>query len=325
MLARYGTMSLEQVLAPSMELASGFPVDIPLATSLARNKERLKEWKYSRELFITHPGEEQETPVAGEIFVQQDLLETLKKLVEAEQRALKAGKNREQAIMAAYDRFYRGDIAREFVRGSREQGGMITMVDLAKWKPVEEEPLHVNYKGIDVYKLQPWTQGPALLQSLNILENFDLKKMGYNSPQYIHTIYQTMNMAFADRDFYYGDPSFRPDIPIKGLLDKAYARQRASEMWSGRNNPSVGPGDPYPFEGKVNPYRHLLKKRGFDTTPARERDFVPRHDAVSSLEIDSVYRDRLWRGTTTIQAADAEGWIVSVTPSGGWIPRLHSR
>jgi len=320
MLAGYGTMSLEQVLAPSMELASGFPVDIPLATSLARNKERLKEWKYSRDLFITHPGEEQETPVAGEIFVQQDLLETLQKLVEAEQKALKAGKNRKEAIMAAYDRFYRGDIAREFVRGSREQGGLITMADLAKWKPVEEEPLHVNYKGIDVYKLQPWTQGPALLQSLNILENFDLKKMGYNSPQYIHTIYQVMNMAFADRDFYYGDPSFHPDIPIKGLLDKAYARQRASEMWSGRNNPSVGPGDPYPFEGKVNPYRHLLKKRGFDITPARERDFVPRHDAVSSLEIDSVYRDRLWRGTTTIQAADAEGWIVSVTPSGGWIP-----
>ncbi|MDK2851879.1 MAG: gamma-glutamyltranspeptidase / glutathione hydrolase [Proteiniphilum sp.] len=320
MLARYGTMSLEQVLAPSIELASGFPVDIPLAASLARNKERLKEWKYSRELFITHPGEEQETPVAGEIFVQQDLLETLQKLVEAEQKALKAGKNRKEAIMAAYDRFYRGDIAREFVRGSREQGGLITMADLAKWKPVEEEPLHVNYKGIDVYKLQPWTQGPALLQSLNILENFDLKKMGYNSPQYIHTIYQAMNMAFADRDFYYGDPSFHPDIPIKGLLDKAYARQRASEMWSGRNNPSVGPGDPYPFEGKVNPYLHLLKKRGFDITPARERDFVPRHDAVSSLEIDSVYRDRLWRGTTTIQAADAEGWIVSVTPSGGWIP-----
>jgi len=96
-------------------------------------------------------------------------------------------------------------------------------------------------------------------------------------------------------------------------------------MWSGRNNPSVGPGDPYPFEGKVNPYRHLLKKRGFDITPARERDFVPRHDAVSSLEIDSVYRDRLWRGTTTIQAADAEGWIVSVTPSGGLDPCLHCR
>lgn len=348
MLANWGTLSLQEVLAPSMELASGFPVDIPLAASLARNKEQLKEWKYSRELFITHPGEEQETPVAGEIFVQQDLLNTLQKLVDAEQEALKAGKNRKDAIMAAYDRFYRGDIAREFVRGSREQGGLITMEDLAGWRPVEEEPLHVNYKEIDVYKLQPWTQGPVMLQSLNILENFDLKKMGYNSPQYIHTIYQAMNMAFADRDFYYGDPYFHPDIPIKGLLDKAYARKRASEMWADKNNPSVGPGDPYPFEGKKNPYLKLLKKRGSEPDPSGDRDFMPRHDAIpgedddlvmweevvisagrgfvprgdvsSMVESGSAYMDRLWRGTTTIQAADAEGWIVSVTPSGGWIP-----
>jgi len=348
MLANWGTMSLQEVLAPSMELASGFPVDIPFASSVARNKERLKEWKYSRELFITRPGEEQETPVAGEIFVQQDLLKKLQKLVDAEQEALKAGKNRKDAIMAAYDCFYRGDIAREFVRGSREQGGLITMEDLAGWRPVEEEPLHVNYKGIDVYKLQPWTQGPVLLQSLNILENFDLKKMGYNSPQYIHTIYQAMNMAFADRDFYYGDPSFHPDIPIKGLLDKAYARKRASEMRSDKNNSSVEPGDPYPFEGKKNPYLKLLKERGLDLNPSGERDFVPGHDAIAagdndlmrgddavisvgrdfvpgrntfSLEgSDSAYEERLWRGTTTIQAADAEGWIVSVTPSGGWIP-----
>jgi len=347
MLAHYGTMSLQQVLAPSMELAAGFPVDIPFATAVARNKEQLKEWKYSSEVFITRPGEEQETPVAGEIFVQQDLQETLQKLADAEQEALKTGKNREDAIMAAYDRFYRGDIAREFVRSSREQGGLITMADLAGWKPVEEEPLHVNYKGIDVYKLQPWTQGPALLQSLNILEHFDLKEMGYNTPQYIHTVYQAMSMAFADRDFYYGDPAFHPDLPIKGLLDEAYARKRATEMWADRNNPSVGPGDPYPFEGKKNPYLKLLKVRGFDTDPSVERDFVPRHDIIAATdwdgmrndviqsvgrdsipggdtfsmeESDSAYMDRLWRGTTTIQAADAEGWIVSVTPSGGWIP-----
>jgi len=334
MLAHYGTMSLQQVLAPSLMLAAGFPVDIPFASAVARNKEQLKEWKYSREIFITHPGEEQETPVAGEIFVQQELLETLQKLVEAEQVALQAGKSRKEAIMAAYDRFYRGDIAREFVRGSHEQGGLITMEDLEAWKPVEEEPLHVNYKGIDLYKLQTWTQGAALLQSLNILEHFDLKKMGYNTPQYIHTVYQAMSMAFADRDFYYGDPAFHPDIPIKGLLDKEYARKRASEMQAERNNPSVGPGDPYPFEGKSNPYLKLLKDRGFDLDPSGDRDFVPRHDAITSVvrdpmrvddlissrEEDSLYMDRLWRGTTTIQAADAEGWIVSVTPSGGWIP-----
>lgn len=320
MLANWGTMSLKEVLTPSLELAAGFPADHSFVASVARNKELLKEWKYSRDLFITHPGEMQETPVVGEIFVQQDLLETLQKLIDAEQQALKAGKNRKDAIMAAYDRFYKGDIAREFVRGSLEQGGLITMDDLAGWTPVEEEPLHVNYRGIDVYKLQSWSQGPMMLQSLNILENFDLKSMGYNSPQYMHTLYQTMNMAFADRDFYYGDPSFRPDVPIKGLLSKAYARGRASEMRDDRNNPATGPGDPYPFEGKKNPYLKILKERGLNPNPSGERDFVPKHDAISLMEPDSTYLDRLWRGTTTIQAADAEGWIVSMTPSGGWTP-----
>jgi gamma-glutamyltranspeptidase/glutathione hydrolase len=177
--------------------------------------------------------------------------------------------------------------------------------------------------------------------------------MGYNSPQYIHTLYQTMNMAFADRDFYYGDPAFHPDIPIKGLLDKGYARQRASEILPDRNNPSVGPGDPYPFEGKKNPYLKLLRERGFDIDPDGKRDFVPRHDAITTAErdlkgddvagntagmgvasgynftsaavADSLYKDRLWRGTTTIQAADAEGWVVSVTPLGRMDPRLHRR
>src|SRR6185436_2610779 len=104
---------------------------------------------------------------------------------------------------------------------------------------------HVNYKGIEVYKLQQWTQGPVLLQSLNILENFDLKKMGYNSSRYIHTIYQTMNLAFADRDFYYGDPNFPPEEPIKGLLSKEYAKSRASQISFDKNDASAGPGDPY--------------------------------------------------------------------------------
>src|SRR5438309_9274747 len=129
-------------------------------------------------------------------------------MVEAERAALKKGASRKEAIMAACERFYKGDIAKEFVRGCQEQGGLITLEDLAKWRPVEEEPLHVNYKGIEVYKLQQWSQGPALLQSLNILENFDLQSMGYNSTRYIHTVYQAMNLSFADRDFYYGDPAF---------------------------------------------------------------------------------------------------------------------
>ena len=304
-----------------MQLAEGYPIDAQTANSIERGKERIKEWPYSKKVFLTHPGEKREAPEAGEIFVQKDLLETLRKMVEAEQQALKQNKSRKQAIMAAYDRFYKGDIAKEIVRGCREQGGLFTMEDLAKWKPIEEEPLHVNYKGIEVYKLQQWTQGPVMLQALNILENFDLKKMGYNSSQYIHTVYQAMNLAFADRDFYYGDPYFPPEEPMQGLLNKEYAKQRAALINSDKNDPLVGPGDPYPFESKTNPWLDLMKKRGFDIAPPTRKNFMPTHDAGgTAVNITDEYMDRLWRGTTSVEAADKEGWVVSITPSGGWLP-----
>ncbi len=318
MLSKYGSMSLKQVLAPAMHMAAGYAIEAQAANSMERDKELIKTWPYSKKVFLTHPGEKREAPEGGEIFVQKDLLATLSKMVEAEQAALKKGKSRGDALMAAYDRFYKGDIAEEFVRGSKEQGGLITMADLAKWKPVEEKPLTTNYKGIDVYKLQQWTQGPVLLQALNILENFDLKGMGYNSPKYIHTLYQAMNLSFADRDFYYGDPAQGPEEPMKGLLNKDYAKQRAALIDANKNNEKIGPGDPYPFEGKNNPYLNLLKSRGYeiDTT---KRNFAPKHDLGNNTPKE-LYEDRLWRGTTSIEAADKEGWVVSVTPSGGWLP-----
>jgi len=306
MLAEYGTMSLKQVLAPAMQMADGYPMEDETARSIERNKERIKQWPYSKTVFLPHAGQPWEAPEAGEIFRQQDLLQTLQKMVDAEQDALKKGKNRREAIYAAYDRFYKGDIAKEFVRGCQEQGGLITMEDLAKWKPIQEEPLKTNYKGIDVYKLQQWSQGPAMLQALNILENFDLKSMGYNSTRYIHTIYQTMSLAFADRDFYYGDPYFAPDEPIQGLLSKDYAKERAKLINWDKNDAKIGPGDPYPYEGKINPYRDVMKQRGFV--------------AYNNAPIDENYLDALHRGTTSIEAADKDGWVVSVTPSGGWVP-----
>ncbi len=306
MLAEYGTMSLKQVLAPAMQMADGYPMEDETARSIERNKERIKQWPYSKAVFLPHAGQQYEAPEAGEIFRQADLLQTLQKMVDAEQEALKKGKNRKEAIYAAYDRFYKGDIAKEFVRGCQEQGGLITMEDLAKWKPIQEEPLKINYKGIDVYKLQQWSQGPAMLQALNILENFDLKSMGYNSTRYIHTIYQTMSLAFADRDFYYGDPYFSPDEPIQGLLSKDYAKERAKLINWEKNDPKIGPGDPYPYEGKTNPYIDVIKQRGFV--------------AYNNAPIDENYLDALHRGTTSIEAADKDGWVVSVTPSGGWVP-----
>lgn len=349
MLAEYGTLSLKQVLAPAMEMAAGYPIEAQTANSIERGKKYINEWPYSKAVFLTHPGEKREAPEAGEIFVQKDLLATLSKMVEAEQEALRKHKSRKEAIMAAYDRFYKGDIAKEFVRGCQEQGGLITLEDLARWKPVEEEPLHINYKGIEVYKLQEWTQGPMLLQSLNILENFDLKSMGYNSIEYIHTLYQTMNLTFADRDFYYGDPAFNTNPAIKGLLSKEYGKARAKQMNLAQNDANAGPGDPYPFMGKTNPYLHFLEERKqlTDTSNGRKPGgFVPKHDATmlqhenadqqyaaNALSTegdlnqlyagntpDSAYMDRLWRGTTSVEAADKDGWVVSITPSGGWLP-----
>lgn len=318
MLVNYGTMSLEQVLTPAMQMAAGYAIEAQAANSMERDKDKIKQWPYSKKVFMTHLGEKREAPEAGEIFVQKDLLVTLTKMVAAEKAAIKKGKSRKEALMAAYDRFYKGDIAREFVRGCQEQGGLITMQDLAKWKPIAEEPLMVTYKGVDVYKLKQWTQGPVMLQALNILENFDLKSMGYNSAKYIHTLYQAMNLSFADRDFYYGDPYANTQSPIKGLLSKEYAKQRASLINYEKNDAHIGPGDPYPFEGKVNPYIKLLKDRGFemDTT---KRNFAPKHDLGNNSPKDD-YQDRLWRGTTSVEAADKEGWVVSITPSGGWLP-----
>jgi gamma-glutamyltranspeptidase/glutathione hydrolase len=169
MLAEYGTMSLKEVLAPAMQLAAGYPMEAQTANSIERNKSQIKEWPYSKAVFLPHSGQKREAPEAGEIFQQKDLLQTLQKMVDAEHEALKKGKSRKEAIYAAYTRFYKGDIAQEFVRGCQEQGGLITMKDLSNWKVLQEEPLHTNYKGIEVYKLAQWTQGPMLLQAWHML------------------------------------------------------------------------------------------------------------------------------------------------------------
>ncbi len=316
MLAEYGTMSLKQILAPAIEMAkNGYPVEAQAADAWEASKETLSHWSYSRKVFLpyydaAHP-EKRWAPAAGEIWKQPDLAATLQKLVDAEQAALKAGKSRKDAIMAANDRFYRGDIAKEFSRGAIELGGLITEQDLANWKPLVEEPLSTSYKGIDVYKLDTWQQGAVLLQALNILEPIDLKSMGYNSPKYIHTLYQAMNLAFADRDFYYGDSYSTPKTPIRGLLSKEYAAQRRALMNPAKNDPNVKPGDPYPFQGETNPYKDLLQNwsnvGATDWTTWSDEELAKWHDGFVA-------------GTTTITTCDEQGWVVSMVPSGGWNP-----
>ena len=325
MLAEFGTFSLKEILAPAIELADGYPIEAQTADRIEAEKARIKEWKYSRTVFLPHLGQPREAPAAGEIFRQTDLAAMLRKLVEAEQEALKAGKSRKEAIYAAYDRFYKGDIAAELVRGAREEGGLFTMEDLAGWKVKIEEPVSTTYRGIEVYKLQPWQQGPAMLQALNILENADLKAMGYNSTRYLHTLYQAMSLAFADRDFYYGDPAFSPGVPIKGLLSKDYAKRRYASIDWDSNDPAVKPGDPYPYQGGTNPLTGMLAKwtvtGATATAPmsGQQDRPIPQPETQASLD---AFKAAFNAGTTSIETADAAGWVVSVTPSGGWVPAV---
>ncbi|MBX3174006.1 MAG: gamma-glutamyltransferase [Gemmatimonadaceae bacterium] len=324
MLAEYGTMSLAQVLAPALQMAEeGYPMEAQLANGINANARRIKQWKYSPNVFLTHPGEEREAPSAGEIFVQKDLAATFRKLIEAEQRALRQRKSRKEAIMAAYERFYRGDIADEIVRGVQEDGGLFTKEDLANWQVRIEEPYSTTYRGVQVYKLPIWQQGPVLLQALNILENANLKGMGYNSGQYIHTIYQAMNLAYADRDFYYGDPYFPPEEPVQGLMSKDYARKRWGMMNHERNDAAVRPGNPYEFQQGENPFTALLERWSTSgPRPDSLRRRAMNDGASTSNELDAEFLEAFTRGTTSIQAADKSGWMVSITPSGGWVPAV---
>jgi gamma-glutamyltranspeptidase / glutathione hydrolase len=305
MLAEYGTMSLADVLAPAIEMAGGYAIEDRAVRAIERTRDEILKWPYSRAVFLPHGDDEPRGPSVGEVFRQPDLQATLGKLVEAEQQALAKGLDRKAAIYAAYDRFYRGDIAEELVRSTQEQDGLITMEDLDRWQVHIEKPLKTTYRGIEVYKLTTWVQGPVMLQALNILENFDLAGMGYNSTRYIHTLYQAMNLAFADRDFYYGDPYFPPEEPVQGLLSKEYAKKRAAQIHPERNDATAGPGDPYEFQRGSNPYLHLLEN-------------LQSHNVSSAVPDDEGF----FQGTTSIQAADEEGWIVSVTPSGAWIPAV---
>ncbi len=319
MLAEYGRLSLAEVLEPAIEMADGYPIETAQADNMERRREILAQWPDSKRVFLPHFDEsdpsKRAAPQAGEIFRQPDLKRTLEKLVAAEREALAVGKSRKEAIQAAYARFYHGDIAEELVRATREHGGLITKGDLSNWRVHVEEPVTTRYKGIDVYKLTHWVQGPVMLQALNILENLDLAALGYNSSAYIHALYQAMNLAFADRDFYYGDPYFPPEEPIAGLLSKYYAKARFASIDWERNDEHAKPGDPYLFQEGDNPFLDLLEQ-WTPIPPAAEAEGEEGFQQSLVLSDEEAFR----AGTTSIQAADSDGWVVSVTPSGAWIP-----
>lgn len=319
MVAEYGKLGLAEVLAPAIEMAHGYAIEQSQADNMERRRDIIAQWPSSSKVFLPHLDPDQPdkraAPQTGEVFRQPDLAATLEKLVATEAEALAAGKDRRQAIYAAYDRFYKGDIAEQIVAATRAAGGLFTREDLASWEVKLEQPVSTNYRGVDVYKLTTWTQGPVLLQALNILEGFDLQAMGYNSTRYIHTLYQAMNLAFADRDFYYGDPYFPPAEPVAGLLSKDYAAERRKLIRMDEMIEQVQPGDPYAFQDGSNPFEKLRQAWSM-IPPDADAEGEEGFQQAGVMTHDESFK----AGTTSIQAADAEGWVVSVTPSGGWIP-----
>ena len=247
----YGTMTFEQVVTPALEIAEhGFPIPATLQSALARTGDSLigdsdgdGRWPSTAAVFF--PGGRR--PDVGDILMQKDLARTFRRLIEVERDH--AGQGREAALQAARDFFYKGEIAEEMVSFIQAQGGLLAMEDLAAFSVGVDTPPSIDYKGIEVYACGPWCQGPVNLQTLQILEGFDLKRMGHNSTAYAHTVLEALKLAFSDRESYIGDPDF-VDVPMNGLLSKSYATERREAIDPERATSAMPiPGDPWPHMG----------------------------------------------------------------------------
>lgn len=289
-LEHYGTKSLAQTMAPAIELADGFPMYDFLRGFLLRERERSSQWEWSAKTY--YPGGR--VPDVGEIFRQPNLATTLRTIVAAEAAALKAGRDRRAAVRAGRDAFYTGDVARRIAEANRAAGGVMAYDDLAGYEGRIEEPASTTFHGYAVHKAGAWNQGPALLQTLNLLEGFDLHSMGHNSAPYIHTVHEAIKLAYADRNAYYGDPLFAK-VPLAGLLSKAYAAARRREIGA-RASVEQRPGDPFRFDPAVTapPVRYTPRAQG-----------RPSGDEPGD--------------TTGVDVADRHGNLFSSTPSSGWL------
>ena len=242
---------------------------------------------------------------AGEMFRQPNLARTLRRLVEAEAASLKAGEPREKAIGRARDAFYTGDLARQLAAAVQAEGGMITEADLANYHSRIEQPYSVTYRGYTVHKAGPWNQSPVLLQSLNLLEGFDLRAMGHLSAGSIHVMTEAMKLAYADRDRHYGDPAF-VKVPMTGLLSKAYADSRRALIDPMRASLEQRPGNPLPFDGPTT----AMQACG---------DAATSGCATPDPHIRRVGTPGESGDTTAIEVADKDGNLFSATPSSGWL------
>jgi gamma-glutamyltranspeptidase/glutathione hydrolase len=307
-LERWGTMSFEEVAAPAIEYAeNGFPMRNSTARAIRNERELFDKWPGNKTYWLKPDGSEY---APGETIKLPATARTLKRMVEAE-RAAKA-KGREAGVVAARDRFYEGDIAREMVAFLQKHGAPFEHADFAEFFARIEEPAKTTYRGYTVYKHGFGSQGPVLLQTLNILESFDLRAMGYASADYLHTVIEAMKLAYADRDSYYADPAF-VKTPAIGLLSKEYAKERAALIDPKHASKAFIAGDPMTHDPQVKEWpfwRANVKDGTTETAPARR-------DAMAALGQDSA---GVSKDTTHMAIIDKDGNIFDVTPSGGWIP-----
>lgn len=292
-LSLYGRLTLAEVLQPAIELADGFAVYPRLARAVARSEAALRRWPASAATFLP----EGRVPEAGEPFVQRDLGRLLRRLVAIEHAH--AGRGRAAAIQAARDAFYRGDVAREIGDFVAAEGGLLTYDDLASYTVRREPPTHTTYRGLDVYACGPWSQGPVVPMTLNILEGFELERLGHNSAEHLHLVAEALKLAFADREAHFGDPA-HVDVPLAALLDKEYAEAQRARIDRRRASPGL------PAAGDIS--RVTARRVAPPPPPAA----VP-----GPVHADTAY----------VCAVDADGNAFSATPSdpafsGPLVPEL---
>ena len=301
-LERWGTMTFEDVSARAIEYAErGFPLRPRTVRAIEGNLQFFESWPDNQRYWLKPDGSVYEP---GETITLPTLAMTLKKMVEAERQSQTTG--RAAGIAAARDRFYKGDIAREMVAFLQEHGAPFDESDFAEFFSPVEEPVSTTYKEYTIYKHGFGSQGPALLQALNILENFDLRALRHNTADYVHTVVEALKLAYADRDSYYADPAF-VQIPAEGLLSKAYATQQAARIDPGRASRSFVAGDPLPFDATV-------KEWPFWVADVQAHASRPEPSPAALVADAGIEKD-----TTHIAIIDRDGNIFDATPSGGWI------
>jgi gamma-glutamyltranspeptidase/glutathione hydrolase len=293
-LDKFGTKTLSEVMEPAIQLADGFPIDELRVQYIRTRSSVFSQWPDAKRVFL--PGGE--IPKVGDIFIQADLARTLREIAGAEKAASGGKRNsRHAGLMAARDYFYKGPIARRIGDYMQANGGLIAAGDFAKFAAKVGQPVETDYRGYQVYKAGFWTQGPAMVETLNMLEGFDLKKMGHNSPEYIHTLAEALKLAMADRDRYYADPDF-VKIPMAELLSKDYAALRRPLIDQQRASLAQQPGDPTNMKAVL----------------ASATQTIGRVSEVPELERAN--------DTTCVNVIDKDGNLFSATPSGAWLPAV---